>query len=581
MHRCPASLLVLTALAALAPRTAGQALTERVSTQSNGSQSFGPAGTDIHRAVALDGDGRFVAFVAGASDLVPGDTNGVADVFVKDRQTGAIERVSLATGGLQPDAACQVVDLSSNGRFVVFQSFASNLVAGDTNGWSDVFLHDRQTGVTERVSLADDGSQGNLNAESGCVSDDGNTIAFWSNASNLVPGDTNGTGDIFLRDRAAARTKRVSFPSPGSAAQGNGNCGTPTISADGQWVAFASLSDNWFAGDANGTWDVFVKNTTTLGLFPVGPGIGTWNGASSAPWISADGEFVAFASTATNVVLPDANGAVADVYLWRRANGSVQRASLSSAGTQAALDCGEPRLSADGQVVVFESAAGNLVAGDTNAKNDVFVRDMVSGLTTRASIGHQGAQGTEISYHPGLSDDGLRVGFGSAAPNLVPDDTNFAPDVFVHDRDYTTWTVYCTAKTNSLGCTSSISASGVPSASGLSACTVSGSLVLNNTVGIFIYSTTGSAAIPAMGGFLCAAAPIVRTPGMSSGGTPPPVQNCSGVLSFAVSSWIVGGNDPALVPGQHLWGQFWSRDQGFAPPNNSNLTDAIELTVGP
>ena len=569
------------ALLALAPLAAGQALTERVSTQSGGAQSNGPAGTDIHRAVAMDGDGRFVAFVAIADDLVPGDTNGVADVFVKDRQTGLVERVSLAAGGVQPDAKCQVVDLSSNGRFVVFQSFATNLVAGDTNGWSDVFLHDRLTGVTERVSLADDESEGNLNSESGCVSDDGNTIAFWSNASNLVPGDTNGTGDIYLRDRAGMRTKRVSLPTPGTGVEGNGNCGTPTLSADGRFVAFATLSSNWVLGDGNATWDVFVKDTQSQALEKVGPAFGTWHGASTAPWISPEGDFVAFVSTGDDVVVPDLNSATADVYLWRRAVGSVQRVSTSSGGAQADQASANPRVSQFGQVVVFESDATNLVPGDTNAKTDVFAHDTQSGLTTRVSVGHQGAQGTQPSFHPGLSDDGMSVGFGSHAPNLVPDDTNFDADVFVHDRDYTTWTTYCTAKTNSLGCTSAISASGVPSATGLSPCTVTGSLLVNNTVGIFLYSTTGPAAVPAMGGFLCVGAPFTRTPGAATGGTPPPTQDCSGALTFDLSGWVSGGNDPALVPGQPLWGQFWSRDQGFTAPNNSNLTDGIALIVGP
>ncbi|HVS19868.1 MAG TPA: hypothetical protein VMT18_14780, partial [Planctomycetota bacterium] len=130
MPRTPFALLA--SLAALAPLADGQAVTERVSTKSNGTQSNGPAGTDIHRGVAVDGDGRCVAFAALADDLVPGDTNGVADVFVKDRQTGLVERVSLSTGGVQQDDKCQVVDVSADGRFVVFQSFATNLVAGDT-----------------------------------------------------------------------------------------------------------------------------------------------------------------------------------------------------------------------------------------------------------------------------------------------------------------------------------------------------------------------------------------------------------------------------------------------------------------
>src|SRR5438093_763515 len=203
------SAVTLLLLTALGGRSAGAQTTVRVSVASDGTE-----GNDVSLGSALSADGRFVAFDSAATDLVAGDTNGVSDVFVHDRQTGTTERVSVASDGAQGNNASSYPALSADGRFVAFDSDATNLVAGDTNGTTDVFVHDRQTGTTERVSVASGGgTQGN--GKSGgffafpALSADGRFVAFQSDATNLVAGDTNGTTDVFVHDRPTATTERV------------------------------------------------------------------------------------------------------------------------------------------------------------------------------------------------------------------------------------------------------------------------------------------------------------------------------------------------------------------------------------
>src|SRR5207244_1030496 len=155
---------------------------------------------------APSADGRFVACVSSAANLVAGDTNGATDVFVHDRQTGTTERVSVASDGTEGNAASAGAALSADGRFVAFHSTATNLVAGDTNGATDVFVHDRQTGTTERVSVDSDGTQGNGPSAGAALSADGGLVAFHGTATNLVAGDANGAYDVFVHDRAVSTT---------------------------------------------------------------------------------------------------------------------------------------------------------------------------------------------------------------------------------------------------------------------------------------------------------------------------------------------------------------------------------------
>ncbi len=365
------SILLLSTVLLLGP--VGQARADfsiltRASVASNGTEA-----NDISDDASVSADGRFVAFRSYATNLVPGDTNGYSDTFVHDRQTGETTRVSIASDGTEADGHSYAPTISGNGRFVAFYSYATNLVSGDTNGVLDIFVHDRQTGETTRVSVASDGTEGNDTSDDPTISADGRFVAFRSDASNLVPGDTNGFTDIFVHDRQTGETTRVSIASDGTEANGSGSA--PNISANGRFVAFYSYATNLVPGDTNSETDIFVHDRQT---------------------------------------------------------GETTRVSVASDGTEANNRSDDPSLSADGRFVVFRSHATNLVPGDTNEYSDIFVHDRQTGETKRISMNAQGAEGNEESDSPSISADGRVVVFPSDASNLVPGDTNNRGDVFVY-----------------------------------------------------------------------------------------------------------------------------------------------------
>jgi Tol biopolymer transport system component len=407
--------------------------TTRVSVSSAGAQADA-----LSQSPSISADGRYVAFDSAATNLVPGDTNGAADIFVHDRATGETSRVSLSSTGTQADRWSWSPYISADGRHVAFSSEAINLVPGDTNDRRDAFAHDRETGQTARVSVSSVGTQTNGHSWSPAISADGRYVAFHSHASNLVPGDTNHGQDIFVYDRVTGEGARVSVSSGG--AQANGNPGFasmfPSISADGRYVAFESDATNLVPGDTNNTWDVFVHDRATGQTSRVSVssgGVQATGGESWSPAISADGRHVAFVSAATNLVPGDTNG-VADVFVHDRITGQTSRVSVATGGVQANGNSGFPSISADGRHVAFASAASNLVPGDTNGMADVFVHDRVTGGTSRVSVATGGAQANGHSDTPSISADGRYVAFESVASTLVPGDTNGTWDIFLHDR---------------------------------------------------------------------------------------------------------------------------------------------------
>jgi Tol biopolymer transport system component len=222
--------------------------------------SIDSAGTEANGtsfSSALSADGQVVAFLSDATNLVPGDTNAATDVFVRDRTSGLTERVNVDSAGIQADDASLYLAVSGDGRVVAFHSWGSNLVTGDTNQSSDIFVHDRQTGVTERVSVDSNGGEADDGSEFPSLSDDGQIVAFDSYASNLVSNDTNGAPDAFVHDRATGSTERVSISDLGI--EGNASSGVPRLSMDGQTVTFSSGASNLVPNDGNGTGDVFVR----------------------------------------------------------------------------------------------------------------------------------------------------------------------------------------------------------------------------------------------------------------------------------------------------------------------------------
>ena len=418
-------------------------VTRRLSAPTNG-VALGPAATEFP---VISGDGRFVAFASGAPDLVSDDSNGVSDVFVADRVRNETTRVTLGLNGAQsngPSGTDSAPALSADGAVAAFSSEASNLVAGDGNGLPDVFVYDRARRETTRVSVGPNGAEATGGQVDGgswmpAISADGRFVAFASDATNLVDGDTNNATDVFVHDRETKSTRRVSVGPNG--VQGDEQSSSPALSADGSVVAFLSSATNLVTGDTNEEADVFVRDLTTGSTSVVkGSGGAPADGAASAPALSADGRDLAFTSAATNLVGGDTNG-VEDVFVFNRAAGSVERVSAAPGGVQANRGSAAPSLSADGRFVAFSSDATNLVPGDTNKRTDVFVLDRRMRQTTRVNVGTPVAAGCAApleadrsSLQPSIAGDGRAVAFGSAATNLVAGDTNSAPDVFVHDR---------------------------------------------------------------------------------------------------------------------------------------------------
>ena len=402
--------------------------TTRVSVSSEGTQ-----GNDSSWSPSISGDGRFVAFDSWAGNLVPGDTNLADDVFVHDRDTGETTRVSVASDGTEGNYASRSPSISGDGRYVAFDSWASNLVPGDTNGEGDVFVHDRVTGETTRVSVASDGSESDDWSYSPSIAVDGRYVAFTSEASNLVPGDTNDTYDVFLHDRVTGETTRVSVASDGT--QGDDGSGAPSVSGDGRYVAFISEANNLVPGEGDPILSVFLHDQTTGETVRASvasdgtPG----TGLSSSPSISAIGRFVVFSAGASNLVPGDTNGED-DVFVHDWMTGQTTRVSVASGGTESNARSLSPQISGNGRYVAFESLAGNLVPDDTNDARDVFVHDRVTGETTRVSVSGEGTEGNGLSFYPTISGNGRYVAFDSWASNLVQGDTNETADVFVHDR---------------------------------------------------------------------------------------------------------------------------------------------------
>jgi Tol biopolymer transport system component len=399
---------------------------ERVSITSAGTQANG-----YSEEPSISSDGSIVAFISEATNLVPGDTNAAQDVFVHDLDSGITERVSIASVGTQGDDDAFTLSLSSNGSFVAFGSFATNLVAGDTNDAIDVFVHDRDTGTTERVSIATAGTQANDESFSPAISSSGRFVAFRSDATNLVANDTNNNSDIFVRDRTLGVTQRVSVDSDGD--QANGDSILPAISADGRFVAFSSEASNLVGGDSNNLADIFVhdrQNDTTVLI--IGPA--EFNTASGiiivAPTISPDGDFVGLRSNADDLVPGDTNNSF-DAFLIDRGTAIAERSSVSTSEAEGNSDSSRPSISSNNRFVVFSSIATNLVSGDTNGFEDVFVRDRNAGRTRRVSLTFDGSQGDNRAFSAVISADRQYVAFTSLAENLVENDSNGFSDIFV------------------------------------------------------------------------------------------------------------------------------------------------------
>src|SRR3954451_4661592 len=380
-----AGLLAL-ALATTPPSAWASEITERTSVSSAGEQANGDS-TDP----AVSADGRYVAFASAATNLVKGDTNGHSDVFVRDRSAGTTERVSVGPGGRQAGGDSTLPSLSADGRLVGFTSLATDLVKGDTNGASDAFVHDRKTGRTERVSVGAGGKQANGDSFSAVVSADGRYVAFDSSATKLVKGDTG--GGVYVRDRLKGTTERADLGPGGVPADRVSFIGANAISAGGRFVAFSSRAGNLVPGHTGGSC----------------------GGGPPCP---------------------------SDVFVRDRLRGTTEPAAVSRTGGEGNDLSTDAAISTDGRLVAFLSWASDLVPGDTNRQcdadgfcdGDIFVRNRRTDATRRVSVRSDGRQAVGDSFSPTISANGRLVAFVSSAGNLVKGDTNGVIDVFLRDR---------------------------------------------------------------------------------------------------------------------------------------------------
>jgi Tol biopolymer transport system component len=405
--------------------------TERVSVNSSGVE-----GDSWSEVPSISADGRLVAFQSGARNLVIGN-NQWPGIFVHDSRTGVTERVSVSSSGAEASTWCFAPSISGDGRYVAFTTYSDNLVPGDTNGTGDVFVRDLKAGTTERVSVSSSGVEGNNASHLSSVSREGRYVAFQSGADNLVAGDNNGVDDIFVHDRQTGETKRVSVNSLG--VEGRDGCARPSISGSGRYVTFDSRSNNLVRGDTNRQCDIFVHDRQTglterVSINSLGA---EGNRESNGPTISADGRYVAFGSESDNLAPGDTNG-VDDVFVHDRQTGVTERISVDSSGVQSNGPwCWATSISSGGRYVAFTSSASDLVPADTNGRYglwDSFIRDRETGVTERVSVNSLGIEGKGDTKYPVISADGRYVAFESDADNLVLGDTNGREDVFVHDR---------------------------------------------------------------------------------------------------------------------------------------------------
>ena len=529
-------------------------------------------------------DGRYVAFWSDAP-LLPGDTNNYRDIYLLDREECTLERISLGVGGAEPDWHCVFPSISPDpdGRWVAFHSRATNLATGDGNGVEDVFVRDRLLGTTERVSVDSSGAEGNGKCtNASALSSDGRYVAFASEASNLVAGDNNNYGDIFVRDRLLGTTERVSVHTSGL--EGDDWNDWAAMSHDGRYVAFCT-GVAFDPNDLNGTIDIYVRDrqsSTTTRASVDATGL-TGDGAGYGTSISADGRYVAFYGLTGHV--PGDNNGVPDVFVKDMQTGAIERVSVGMGGAESDGVSTDATISADGNHVAFSSEATNLVVGDNNAWQDVFVYDRMTGSTEMMSVGPSGAPGNSLSgawqvHEDGIavSPDGQLVAFRSTASNIVPGVLG-GPVVFLRDRVGATPMTYCTPKPG-LACGSpAIGAAGRPQATASSGFSISAGPARQNKSGLLIYSNQGPDSAAFQGGTLCVRPPVRRTTTVNSGGA----SLCGGAFSIdmnAFASGGLGGNPQAFLslPGSKVYAQFWGRD---TLATGSFLSDAVCYIVCP
>ncbi len=379
----------------------------------------------------ISADGRYVAFASQADNLVAGDSNSASDVYLYDTLNLTTARVSVASDGSQANGASYVTGISGDGRYIVFYSAADNLVAGDTNGSLDVFLHDAQAGTTRRVSVGAGGTQANGDSTAAVVSDDGRYVAFESSATNLVANETNPVTQVYVRDLAAETTTKASVNNSGSA--GNSGSHICDITPDGRYVGFHSFSSNLVAATAPGSaaGNVFLHDllTSQTALVSADAGGNPSVEGSHGCAISADGQEVAFESI--DVFFPGDPRLVQDIYVKDMSSGALEKISVGADGNPPLQSSYYPAMSLDGRYVAYQSQAPNLTEAGSTGGVHVYVRDRHTGKTSQLSRDAGGAPNTDATSLPDISGNGRYVSFLTDSSTIFADDNNGVNDVVV------------------------------------------------------------------------------------------------------------------------------------------------------
>ncbi len=398
--------------------------------------SDGTAGDDDSFRASISADGRYVAFESDANSLAVGENEGVTDIFVRDLVSGTTTYVSRASDGTAGDDSSSRASISADGRYVAFESDANSLAVGENEGVENVFVRDLLASTTTLVSRTSDGTAGDGLSREASISADGRHVAFLSGADNLSVVDDNAPFNIFVRDLVAGTTTYVSRATDGT--PGESDSSRPSISADGRYVAFESTANNLVVGEDEDWGNVFVRDLlagTTTFVSRASDGT-AGDGDSFNASISADGRHVAFESQATTLAVGD-DKTINDIFVRDLLAGTTTHVSRASDGTAADESSAAASISADGRYVAFDSAANTLAIGENQAVRNVFVHTLLSAPPVNHGVPKltgQPVSGQTLSCSDGLWTEGAftrqwRRNEQPIAGATGPEYTTGAPDV--------------------------------------------------------------------------------------------------------------------------------------------------------
>ncbi|MDH5259121.1 MAG: hypothetical protein OEX07_13990, partial [Gammaproteobacteria bacterium] len=376
---------------------------------------------------ALNIDGTKIAFVSHSGNLV-GDTKLQSNIYLKDTTSNTIVRVSVDNSGIAGERASYGPTINGDGNKVVFYSSSENLVSSDGNGKPDVFLRDLKNNSTQLISVTKSGVQGDAGSIEGVISADGNVVAFSSRATTLTGLSTNAKSQVYVKDLFTGDLEVVSINNSGDA--GDQDSFSPSISRDGRYISFASFANNLSSIFNFNQFDIYVYDRQTKKTELI---TASANLHSGTPSISGDGRYVAFMTLADNLVSGDTVNTI-DIVVYDRVTKIFKR--VQAPGEAPKGHSFSPKISSDGRFVAFYSSATNLVSGDTNDRDDMFVFDLALNRVERVSVSATGAQSTNnVDQFIALSGNGQAAAFGSPDGIFVSGDTNGVADIFVRQRD--------------------------------------------------------------------------------------------------------------------------------------------------